>query len=157
MFINDLYPTQEGLRHHIGDMLRFARVGIFNKEAIKRHHANSCKLIQLHKMGGTIFIHDGHHRIKAIWLSGRTELHPAEYELEQLSLEDYLDINFDCGWVTPYNPHLYLRISDLSSYKESIMKIYRATGPITATSEITSRFSEYTVLRGNILHINDIS
>lgn len=53
---------------------------------------------------GRLYIHDGHHRSMAIYLSGRDCLLPTEYVLTKNTFAALQSVNFDVGYVTPYDP-----------------------------------------------------
>lgn len=131
MFIDHLRPTQKGLRHadQIASMVEFVRSGgIFSQEALIQFAQSkgyeSEKLIQINKFEDEMnFIHDGHHRCFSIWLAGREILHHQEFVFSYWSYQQYGEINFDNGYVTPYNPKEEIRHADFFDFKFEVRKI----------------------------------
>lgn len=72
---------------------------------------------------GLLYIHDGHHRTAATFLAGRSLLYPEEYRITDWTYKDYLDINFDAHWVTPYDPRTECRLPDIASFKDHVLGI----------------------------------
>jgi len=100
-------------------MIDFVRNGGFwTDENIRKHDDSSLNLIQISRFpDNVLMIHDGHHRAVATWLSGRTELREDEFYIQDWNYEDYDDINFDSGYLTPFDPRKEVRLCDLSEWK----------------------------------------
>lgn len=121
--INELTITQNGFRN--GDQIRamvafVADGGVFEYSALKTYSAGQdTRPINIVRFeDGRLYIHDGHHRIAAIYLGGRTYLHDSEYVITDWKYSDYTVINFEVKWVTPYDPRSEVRISDYWDFKQ---------------------------------------
>ena len=119
MKINDLIITQEELRNydHFHKMLDHALCnGIFDTEYLSQF--KSYQLIKLSQFeDDKIYVHDGHHRCAAIWLSGRDTLHDDEYEIEFYNYKNYMRPKKSTGWFTPFDPRKEVRLADFISFK----------------------------------------
>lgn len=71
-----------------------------------------------------LYIHDGHHRSMAIYLSGRTYLDESEYEINSFSFSKLAAPNFGTGFVTPYDPRTEMRLSDFRVFKKTALQYY---------------------------------
>lgn len=125
--IEDLVVTQNGFRNpdQIQEMVAYvADGGIFDTQSLSEHSdGRDVRLINLVKFeDGRIFIHDGHHRVAAIYLGGRKFLSSDEYTIKSWKYEDYKTINFQVGWVTPYDPRIEVRIPDYFFFKEEVAR-----------------------------------
>ena len=120
MLIEGLIPTQQGLRQTISSMVKYVKCcGIWDQKALNDYTHGFSPLINLSMFPDKkIYIHDGHHRITATLLGGRDYLYTQEYTLQQWTYEQYLEINLDVGWVTPYDPRTHCRKSDFRQYKK---------------------------------------
>lgn len=123
--IKDLTVTQDGFRndYQITDMIAYAaNGGAFHQRAIIEHKNNHrAKLITIAVFqDGRKFIHDGHHRVASIYLSGRDFLYNDEVELKHWSYNDYIQPNLGAGWITPFDPRIEVRISDYTSFKNTV-------------------------------------
>jgi hypothetical protein len=67
------------------------------------------------------YIRDGHHRCFATLLSGREHLADSEYVITPMTYEQYMSVNFDVGWVTPFDPRHEVRLSDFMDFKQLAM------------------------------------
>lgn len=116
--IGDLVVTQYGYRDGSGlrEMVEYVRKG---------GQFTSKPLITLFRLDDDrLYIHDGHHRTMAIYLTGRTHLEPSEYCITPFSFEALQTVNFDAGFVTPYDPRSEMRLSDFRLFKDTARKHY---------------------------------
>jgi len=133
MMIESLIPMQNTLREagQLPEMVDFVRSGgIFTAETLsvfatqKREDAvnlfklNPIKVVRFED--GAMYLHDGLHRATAIWMAGRRVLDPREFVLESWEYKDYLEINLDQKWYTPFHPRKEVRINDFLSYKRLV-------------------------------------
>lgn len=72
-----------------------------------------------------LYIHDGHHRSMAIFMSGRAHLEESEYLITPFSFEALASPNFKVGFVTPYDPRSEMRLSDFRIFKKTALQRYR--------------------------------
>lgn len=118
--IDKLIVTQNGLRNEkqLNSMHTFLTGG---KRFLLENLKPPGPLIQIAMFeDGKMYIADGHHRTIAIVLSGRDYLDEGEYEIQQWTYRQWGEVNFQCGWVTPYDPRTHVRVADYSRYKDNI-------------------------------------
>jgi len=70
---------------------------------------------------GSKYIRDGHHRCVATYMSGRDYLLDNEYIITPMTYDQYMSVNFDVGWVTPFNPIDDVRLSDFMDFKKLVL------------------------------------
>lgn len=73
---------------------------------------------------GEMMIRDGHHRCVATYLGDRTYLRHDEYHLENYTYEMYSEINFEAGFVTPFDPRTEVRLPDFTAFREEVFRLY---------------------------------
>lgn len=154
MKINNLIVTQNGLRNleQVKSMIYFVRDdGIFDRHVIKN------KLIAINVFeDGKHYIHDGHHRVAAVYLSGkRDHLYQEEYFITHLPYIRYIEANFDNNWYTPFDPRTHLRLLDFFDFKNNVIALANDCRE-KAIEYIAANSSEYLVPRSNIYHIKEI-
>lgn len=123
--IDDLVVTQSGFRNEdqIQGMIDFvAKGGTFDHASLSLHSdGKDVRLINIARFeNGRLFIHDGHHRIAAIYLGGRKYITDKEFKIQDWKYSDYTDINFKVGWVTPYDPRIEVRLPDYQIFKMKV-------------------------------------
>jgi hypothetical protein len=123
--VNDLSIMQECLRDksQICAMIEFVKNGgfwtldVLSKFAKEKGKKNS-PLIEIVKFPDEKYmIHDGHHRLVSIYLAGRDFVRKDEYVQKEWDYCDYLKINFENGWVTPFDPIAEIRLPDIYKFK----------------------------------------
>jgi len=113
-----------------------------------RHGLRPSPLIQLSQFPdqadrpGLLLVHDGHHRLVATHLAGRDFLYPEEYRVTPWTYEQYLAINFVCGWVTPFDPRTHARRADFGVWKRQVLELARSD-PARAEELIRGEPSAY--------------
>ena len=65
---------------------------------------------------GTRMVRDGHHRAVAKY-SIFGGLQGNEYDIEKFTYKQFLEVNLDVGWITPFDPRINVRLCDLSHYR----------------------------------------
>lgn len=128
--LKDLSVTQNGFRDagQINDMIDFvAKEGFFNHAALIMYSEgkDTRKIAITRFEDGRLFIHDGHHRVAAIYLGGRKYLSPEEFKITDRKYSDYMEINLAVGWVTPLDPRTHVRIADYEDHKRRV-RFYQA-------------------------------
>ncbi len=73
---------------------------------------------------GRQMIRDGHHRCVATYLGGRDYLRHDEYNLERYTYAMYSEINFEAGFVTPFDPRTEVRVPDFTAFREEVFRLY---------------------------------
>jgi len=154
--LDRLTVGQHGLRYEASDVHRMmdfvADGGIWTETALQdyadRHGLPSPSLIQVSEfLAGAgeatlLLIHDGHHRLVATHLAGRDFLHAEEYRLTGWTYEEYLAINFRCGWVTPIDPRSHARKADFAAWKLRVLSVAQ-TNPSEAERIIREETAAY--------------
>lgn len=158
MRICDILPTQDGLRSLVlvENLIKFIiSGGIFDQVSLSAID-NNANLITLNRFeDGQVFIHDGHHRVAAIWLSGvRDVLLPQEITYSDFTYDRYNRANFSNGWYTPFDPRTHVRVPDFFQFRNHI-KILSEKDPQQAIEYIKLNKSSY--LRDRKLRHNHIS
>jgi len=129
MDLSKLLITQPALREaeQVAVMAEYVRCGgRFDARALSDYahqygDGKSSPLIQVNVFeDGKRFVRDGHHRCVSIWEAGRKRLYESEYREHPFQYQDFLDIVFDKGWVTPHDPRTHMRIPDLVVFKAAI-------------------------------------
>lgn len=122
--VRSLKVTQSWIRNanRVKRMTEFVTAGgIFTAEFVAEFHQDEgvYPLIQLSRFpDGGIYVHDGHHRAVALFLGGRANLLPEEYQVRDwASYTPYSEINADAGWVTPLDLKLEVRLPDVMAFK----------------------------------------
>jgi len=118
--IESCFVSQHGLRNisQLKDMIEFVKNGgRFNEESLNPPGP----LIHIARFeDGQFFIQDGHHRMCAMVLAGRPFMFEDEFYIKDWTYKEFLDINFNCGWVTPYDPRIETRSPDYAIYKKMV-------------------------------------
>ena len=146
MKINELGITQQELRNtsQLPEMIRFVKGGgVFSSDAIVNYHLKTegsdgyVDLIEIARFeDGRFFLRNGHHRAVAIYLAGREVLLESEYKLSNWRYSDFLGINFERGWYTPFDVRNEVRLADLTVFKQQVKQLYREGGESAATGFI---------------------
>jgi hypothetical protein len=152
MLIDNLIVTQHRLRYmsHIPAMVDFIENGgVWSLDVLERyaaiHHPGKVSpLIQISQFeDGECYIHDGHHRIVTMYLGGRHMLHPEEYKVTQWTYDQYLEINVQAGWFTPFDPRTHCRKEDLALYKIAMKSVLDVLGEDMAITQISHSLFRY--------------
>jgi hypothetical protein len=142
MDISNLIIMQEDLSEvdQFQEMVKFVEDGgFFTKTALEQHESDTTRmeldeikeypkvrLISITEFeDGTLFIHDGHHRIGAILKAGREFLREDEYAITKMQYSQYDEINASANFVTPFVPYMEVRLSDFSDFKNTAIKLFR--------------------------------
>jgi len=67
-----------------------------------------------------LYIWDGHHRVIAIYLGGRSEIYPEEYCILNITFELTKKVNFETGYVTPFDPQTEIRLAEFGLFKQQV-------------------------------------
>ena len=150
MEIDELTVMQDNLRHlQIDGMIEFVRGGGFwTVEALtayaEKKQCRVCPLIELSKFpDGRFMVHDGHHRVVATYLGGRGYLRIDEYRIKEWKYEDYMSINFDLNYITPFDPRKESRLADISAFKRQVAEIIVQQGSEAAVAFIHANKRRY--------------
>jgi hypothetical protein len=152
MKINDLTITQKGFRSpwQLPQMVEHAALGgKFDVNTLNRHSSGKdVRLINLVRFeDGRVFIHDGHHRVMAIYLGARDFLGISEYALTDWKYKDYTDIVFAKRWITPFDPRFEVRVSDYTEFKNEVWSIWEKDGEEAAKKHILLHKEAYVMPR----------
>jgi len=124
--IKDLLVTQNVLRNfkQIDGMVEHVNHdGLWTTKALNSFNQDFIEhLIAISEFpDGNRYIRDGHHRCVATFMSGRDYLLDSEYIITPMTYEQYMSINFDVGWVTPFDPRHEARLSDFMDFKRLVI------------------------------------
>jgi asparagine N-glycosylation enzyme membrane subunit Stt3 len=172
MDISSLIIMQEDLSEvdQFQEMVKFIRDGgFFTKTALEQHESDitrealeeikeypKVRLISITEFeDGTLFIHDGHHRIGAILKAGREYLRDDEYTITKMRYAQYDEINADANFVTPFVPYMEVRLSDFSDFKNTAIRLFRNGKPHDAVYYIRNNRSKYCRVR-QIRYVKDL-
>ena len=111
MKILDIIPTQNCLRNY-----KTVERCVDILERGERLTPINLSLIE----DGAIYLHDGMHRLCALYLVGAEELLPAAYTTKSMLYEQYASINWEVGYVTPFDLRTECRIADLYKWKTKV-------------------------------------
>lgn len=164
MKIADLSLTQDGLRdYNLSKMIDFVKSGgIYTQDILDRYNQYlGSNLIIINRFeDGRLFLHDGHHRVSSIYLSGERDfLYDEEIQYIDYKYANFVKPNFKNGWYTPFDPRTHVRIPDFFKFKEHVMQM-AAHDPNTAIEYIFDNQDSYLLPRtqkhDNITGILDI-
>lgn len=120
MDIDYLIPTQSGLRDYdlLTHLIKHVKAGrLF-------YQIDNKPLIQIVEFeDGFKYIRDGHHRIAAKYIAGWSFLDDTEYQITKMTYNMFETINFDAGWVTPFDPRIEVRRPDFFTFKKAIISL----------------------------------
>ena len=71
---------------------------------------------------GTLMVQNGHHRVRAT-REFRDFLHEEEYIISDWQTHEYLQVNFERTYVTPYDPRTHIRLLDFGDYKRKVLEL----------------------------------
>lgn len=151
-----LIPTQNSLRHEhqVDQMIEFVSGGGFFTAETLCKHLQSCgkdrppQLIAVNRFeDGELFLRDGHHRCGSIWLGGRFALREDEYVIEEYTYDQYMEINHDLGWLTPFDPRVEVRRGNFCPFRTEALRISKEQGREAAEVYIRSNRDLYLVDR----------
>src|SRR6266446_3606067 len=135
-------------KHQVVEMSWLVRDGLFWTHDVLcayagKHHTPVRHLIAIaHFPDGRLLIRDGHHRCLATYIGGRGYLRHDEYNLEEYTYEMYAEINFEAGFVTPFDPRTEVRVPDFIEFRQEVFRLY-ARNPEEAVAFIRQNKSRY--------------
>lgn len=104
--------------------------------------------IKINRTGdGNLWIQDGHSRVAALYLCNCKYIWVDEYILEEHSYKDYMTINMDIPWTTPYNLVTEVRKSDLSEWRKVISEIIKTESVTYSPSNKLELISKKFILK----------
>ena len=153
--LDELTVLQDSLRHtaQVPTMIKYVAEGGFWTQdalrnfAIQQSLPRICPVMEIIRFpDGRLMVHDGHHRAVATKLGGRNFLRGDEYEFKNWSYDDYLLINFENRWVTPFDPRTEIRVPDFGTYKKFVLDL-AAKDEAAAIAYIRANKHVYTKVR----------
>lgn len=127
MKIDRLKVMQDGLRASVplGEMVAFVKAGGIYTPELLQERVGKVQLIGITRFeDGALYIHDGHHRVASIWLSGaRDYLYEREYFIKESTYARYMTPHFEMGWVTPFDPRIEVRVADFGDFKQVVIEM----------------------------------
>lgn len=126
LLIADLATSHNRLRNKaaLEEMTKYVASGGFWTEEYLREYAlrnniRQSPIIQISRFDdGWQMIHDGHHRIGATHMAGRTYLRADEFNITDWTYSSYLEICHENNWYTPFDPRTYCRKADFAAFKK---------------------------------------
>lgn len=124
--LETVWVTQNGLRNpgQLDEMIDFVENDGFWTQSGLAEYAQSKGLPKAAPMiaisefeDGKRFIHDGTHRTIATILGHRNYLREDEFTLHRWKYDDYLEINGEAGWFTPFDPRTHIRLPEFNQFK----------------------------------------
>ncbi len=148
--LDSLGTMHDEIRHkqQVVEMAWLVRDGLFWTRDALRAHADKHNAPVSHPIAiarfpdGRMMIRDGHHRCLATYIGGRAYLRHDEYRLEEYTYEMYAEINFEVGFVTPFDPRTEVRVPDLTEFRQEVFRLY-ARNPEEAVAFIRQNKSRY--------------
>ena len=100
--LSELIHTQEALRKPeiIPELIRFIEAGGFFHSTKRRERI---QLSLCTAKGRKIYIHNGHHRLLALYLSGHRELQESERILIDWNYDKYMEFSPETGFVAIFD------------------------------------------------------
>ncbi len=143
-------------------MIDFVKSGGFwTIEQLKRYATSTntycCFPIQINEFeDGFKCLHDGHHRCVSTYLAGRDYLRRDEYQITCWTYREYLEINHENRWYTPFDPRTHLRTHDISDFKAKAYKLF-CKDPIEAVQWIECNKDLYCYPVSDIVTVADLA
>jgi hypothetical protein len=130
--LDTLGVMHDEIRHkqQVVEMSWLVRDGLFWTRDVLRahahkHHTPVPRLIAIARFpDGRMMIRDGHHRCLATYIGGRAYLRHDEYMVETYTYEMYAEINFEVGFVTPFDPRTEVRVPDFTAFRQEVFRLY---------------------------------
>ena len=110
MNILNLIPTHNRLRNP-------SRIKFFDYEYKKP--------ISLSRIDNQLYVHDGHHRLVYEISKGNNTLPDNYFTIKDFTKEKYDEINFDYGYVTPFDIESECRKPNFFEYKIYIIRLFK--------------------------------
>jgi hypothetical protein len=135
-------------KHQVVEMSWLVRAGLFWTSDVLRthadqHHTPVPRLIAIARFpDGRLMIRDGHHRCLATYIGDRAYLRHDEYVVETYTYEMYEEINFEAGFVTPFDPRTEVRVPDFTAFRQEVFRLY-AHNPDEAIAFIRQNKARY--------------
>jgi hypothetical protein len=139
--------TQNELRRpdQIDEMVQFVvdggiyDVGARLGHARSNHHDHVAAIALSILEGGTIYIHDGHHRLVSMMLAGRSAMFFSEFMYRAFTYNDYLDYAPERGWYTPFDLRTECRLPDFFAMRQQVVEAERTSGAGLALARANRR------------------
>jgi hypothetical protein len=147
-------------KHQVVTMSWLVRNGLFWTSDVLRAHADHHRTPVPHLIAiacfpdGRMMIRDGHHRCLATYIGDRAYLRHDEYVVETYTYEMYAEINFEAGFVTPFDPRTEVRVPDFTAFRQEVFRLY-AHNPDEAIAFVRQNKSRYARphLRSNLAQL----
>jgi len=148
--LDTLGIMHDEIRHkrQVVEMSWLVREGLFWTKDVLRahadtHHTSVSHLIAIARFpDGRMMIRDGHHRCLATYIGDRAYLRHDEYVVETYTYEMYAEINFEKGFVTPFDPRTEVRVPDFTAFRQEVFRLH-ARNPEEAVAFIRQNKSRY--------------
>jgi hypothetical protein len=165
LHLTKLLVSQNEIRHktaYLLNMVECVRVGrVFDKKTLNAHtelfqDRPNPPLISINRFpDGVLMIHDGHNRAVACCLGGRDYFDDSEYFIKDYTYEDYMALEPQHDWFTPFDPRIEVRQAEFGKYKELARRIYRKRPELLV--DFVSRFRYCYCLPREIRSVKELS
>ena len=139
--INDLTPTQAGLRNR----QRAIDIGEKIEAGTKLERRSPIAITRFED--NRLFVHDGHHYIVGLIFGGRDTLENDEFKVTDWTYEQYREVNWNDGFITPFNPNTEMKVADLARFRTAVQFIRERNGDEAAEDFIRTHGYLYLVPR----------
>lgn len=164
IYFKDILTTQLSIRdgYQIAGMSEFVRSGgKFTRAALneyaKKQNKKPAPLVQINRFEDDLLVLlDGHHRGVGTLEGGREYFADEEIEIKTYTYDDFKDVVFLhkngswMGWVTPFDPRISVRLSDIGDFKKRVHDIYHRQSPQHARHLISTRPELYKCTRAEL-------
>jgi hypothetical protein len=100
-------------------------------------------VVLLQTEDGKYWVWNGHTRLAAYWALGFRKLIPEQYYVMKLTYAEVASVNFNVGYVTPFDPKDQCRAADFFEYKKVVRGLFNVVGPWYALKHIVEHSYEY--------------
>lgn len=144
MFIKNLWVMHNSVRD-ISNVLNLVKEVELNGWSNTYHNFLNIKIADF---GDKRYVRDGLHRVLALYVLqtiSKTEpcLHPKLCDIEYYNYREFEELNFECGWVTPFDPKDFVRKPDFLEYKNTAISIFKNDGLDKAEEYIRNNYVQY--------------
>lgn len=99
--------------------------------------------IDIVEMEGILYVLNSHHRMVAVDIA-YGKIRESELNIQSYTLDEMLTPNVEVGWVIPFDPYFFCRVSDFKNMKESCLFHYHQIikNGYTVTNDYFTGFSK---------------
>lgn len=111
----------------MSSLIEDTRAGaVFDKKRLRSRDGSTALVAVTKFEDGRLMICDGLHRVTAIMVARPTSaLLPEEYLIYEMPYDKFLEINFEVGFVTPFDPRFEVRVADWHDFRREVQERLR--------------------------------